>query len=208
MSSLINIKVKDASHSSSWKDVLPANSPSVTSFNPLSSRIKNSSDLSHRGKKLVLSDKESSQFQNHEVIDLTGFSVMNEQANKKLLVGCGEKKRKLLSTEHAPAETMRISTGPSGAKPSEPSNISFKICSVKSEASPSDSRGMQNDAVGPALLHVHGSSHTTKKMGVESINQNDKIIKCNPAHLGDEEAKGSDFLSQVKCNNRTFIFVP
>lgn len=207
MSSLFNIK--EASHSSFWKDVLPANSPSVTSFNSLSSTIKNSNNLLHREKKIVLSDKKSSQCQRHEVVDLTGFSVMDEQPNKGLLVGCAAEKRKLFSTEHAPAKIMRNSFGPSGARPSKSDNPSVKICSVKSETSPSDSRGMQNDIVDSTLLH--SNRHTTQKMGTESVNQNDKIIKCVPAHPGDEEAKGSDFLSQVTCNNRTitlyFLFL-
>ncbi|XP_038900181.1 regulator of telomere elongation helicase 1 homolog isoform X2 [Benincasa hispida] len=194
VSSLINIK--DASHSNYWKDVLPANSPSVTSFNSLSSAIKSSNILSHREKKVVLLDKKSSQYQSREVIDLTGFSGMDEQPNKGLLVGCAAEKRKLFSTEHGPAKVMRNSFGPSGARPSESNGLPFKICSVKSEASPSDSRVVQNDIVYSTLLP--SNCHTKQKMGSESVKQNDKIIKCVPVHPGDEEAKGSDFLSQVR----------
>lgn len=199
MSSLFSIK--EASHSKSWKDVLPANSPSVTSFNSLSSTIKSSNNLSHREKKVILSDKKSSQYQSHEVIDLTDFSVMDEQPNKGLLVGCAAEKRKLSSTEHASAKFMRNSFGSSSASPSESNDLSFKICPVKSEASPSDIRVVQKDIV-PSSSRPN-NSHTTQKMGSESVKQNEKIIKCVPVHPGDEEAKGSDFLSQVTCNKRT-----
>ncbi|KAG6575543.1 Regulator of telomere elongation helicase 1-like protein, partial [Cucurbita argyrosperma subsp. sororia] len=188
-----SLNIKDASYSSCWKDVLPANSPSVTSFNSLSSKIKSSNNLSHRGKKLVLSDKKSSQYQSHEVVDLTGVSVVKKQPDKRLLVA---EKRKLFSTEQASAKIMKNSFGPSGARPSESKNLPFKICSVKSEVSTSDTRGVQNDIVDSTLLHRN--SHTTQKMGTESDNRNDKIIKCVPVHAGDEEAKGSDFLSQVR----------
>ncbi|TYK04039.1 regulator of telomere elongation helicase 1 isoform X1 [Cucumis melo var. makuwa] len=194
VSSLFSIK--EASHSKSWKDVLPANSPSVTSFNSLSSTIKSSNNLSHREKKVILSDKKSSQYQSHEVIDLTDFSVMDEQPNKGLLVGCAAEKRKLSSTEHASAKFMRNSFGSSGASPSESNDLSFKICPVKSEASPSDIRVVQKDIV-PSSSRPN-NSHTTQKMGSESVKQNEKIIKCVPVHPGDEEAKGSDFLSQVR----------
>uniref|UniRef100_A0A9I9DVI0 Regulator of telomere elongation helicase 1 homolog n=1 Tax=Cucumis melo TaxID=3656 RepID=A0A9I9DVI0_CUCME len=194
MSSLFSIK--EASHSKSWKDVLPANSPSVTSFNSLSSTIKSSNNLSHREKKVILSDKKSSQYQSHEVIDLTDFSVMDEQPNKGLLVGCAAEKRKLSSPEHASAKFMRNSFGSSGASPSESNDLSFKICPVKSEASPSDIRVVQKDIV-PSSSRPN-NSHTTQKMGSESVKQNEKIIKCVPVHPGDEEAKGSDFLSQVR----------
>lgn len=206
MSSLFNIK-DDASISRYWKDVLPANSPSVTSFNSLSNTIKSSNNLSHREDKVVLSDNKSSQNQSHEVIDLTGFPVTVEQPNKGLLVGCSVEKRKLFISGQAPAKFMRNSCGPSGARPSESNKLSFRIGSVKSEASeasPSDSRGMQNDVVDSTLLH--SNSHTTQRIGTESVNQNAKIVKCVPAHSGNEEAKGSDYLSQVTTKNITLIF--
>ncbi|KGN45355.1 regulator of telomere elongation helicase 1 homolog isoform X1 [Cucumis sativus] len=194
LSSLFSIK--EASHSNSWKDVLPANSPSVTSFNSLSSTVKSSNNLSHREKKVVLSDKKSSQYQSHEVVDLTDFSVMDEHPKKGLLVGCAAEKRKLFSTEHAPANFTRNSLGSSGSIPTESNDLSFKICSVKSEASPSDSRVVQKDIVHSSL--PPSKSPTTQKMGSESVKQNEKIVKCVTVQPGDEEAKGSDFLSQVR----------
>lgn len=126
---------------------------------------------------------------------------MDEHPKKGLLVGCAAEKRKLFSTEHAPANFTRNSLGSSGSIPTESNDLSFKICSVKSEASPSDSRVVQKDIVHSSL--PPSKSPTTQKMGSESVKQNEKIVKCVTVQPGDEEAKGSDFLSQVTYNNRT-----
>ncbi|GMY34229.1 regulator of telomere elongation helicase 1 homolog isoform X1 [Fagus crenata] len=191
------LDTKRGNSSSQVGEVLPANRSSLTPFKSQSLILKRSSDLICNENKLLMPGRKNMQHQDHEIIDLTGYSILDEKPSKELLAPCSARKRKLLGIENVAMQQIEVShEHSSGAKKFE-INGPLSINSIKLENSQiSDGISTQNAQVGSALLHKDDG--TTQKREVQFLRQKNKGVQSSPAPSGNEESRGSDFLIQVK----------
>uniref|UniRef100_A0A2N9I226 ATP-dependent helicase C-terminal domain-containing protein n=1 Tax=Fagus sylvatica TaxID=28930 RepID=A0A2N9I226_FAGSY len=191
------LDTKRGNSSSQVGEVLPANRSSLTPFKSQSLILKRSSDLICNENKLLMPGRKNMQHQDHEIIDLTGYSILDEKPSKELLAPCSARKRKLLGIENVAMQQIEVShEHSSGAKKFE-INGPLSINSIKLENSQiSDGISTQNAQVGSALLHKDDG--TTQKREVQFLRQKNKGVQSSPAPTGNEESRGSDFLIQVK----------
>lgn len=166
--------------SSRVKEFLPVNRSSLTLSKDQSLILKCSRDTICNAKSLLMPAKKSMQNQARETIDLTGYSLSDEQPSKELLAPCHARKRKLLSTENVD---------------------SFSINSVHLDNSPiSNSISSQHAQVATALLHRDNG--TAQRREVEFLTQKNKDVQSVTVPGGNEENRGSDFLIQVNFYNK------
>jgi regulator of telomere elongation helicase 1 len=178
-------------------EVLPANRSSLTPFKSQSLILKRSSDLICNEKKLLMPGRKNMQHQDHEIIDLTGYSILDAKPSKELIAPCSARKRKLLSIENVAMQQIEVSHEHSSGANKFEINGPLSINSIKLENSQiSDGISTQNAQVGSALLHKDDG--TTQKREVQFLRQKNKGVQSSPAPTGNEESRGSDFLIQVK----------
>nr|POE67248.1 hypothetical protein CFP56_68241 [Quercus suber] len=108
------------------------------------------------------------QHQDHEITDMTGYSILNEKPSKeKLIAPCSSRKRKLLNIENAAMQQIEVSHDQSfGAKKFE-------------TTAPLD-------------------QGTSQEKQAQFFRQKNKGVQSNPVPSGNEESRGSAFLIQVK----------
>ena len=77
--------------------------------------------------------RKNMQHQDHEITDMTGYSILNEKPSiEKLIAPCSARKRKLLNIENAAMQQIEVSHDQSfGAKKS----YRFYSCFAKMEVS-------------------------------------------------------------------------
>jgi regulator of telomere elongation helicase 1 len=199
LSSILDIKRGNAS--GQVGEVLPANRSSLTPFKNQSLVLKHLSDPIGNVKKLLMPGRKNLQYQDPEIIDLTGYSVLDEQLSKEeLMAPCSARKRKLLSAENVAMQKIEVShERSSDGKKFEINGTSFSINPVKLESSQiSDTISAQNAQVSSALLHKDDG--TSQKREVDFLRQKNKGSDSIPVLSGNEETRGSNFLIQVKCS--------
>lgn len=195
LSSLHEVKKRNTSSHSG--EILPANLSSLSPYKAIqASKLKNSSDLIQFEKKLLLPGRESVQYRDHEFIDLTGNSSLDEKPRKEELIApCSTKKRKVLSTEPDQKQCIKnISDIASDAESSQPSgfiSIIGKVKHEKSQISYSRNRIIAQDS---APCKVDG---TTYRREAEIRSEKSKVVHSSTPPCGGEETKGSAFLIQV-----------
>ncbi|GLT52921.1 hypothetical protein SLA2020_262300 [Shorea laevis] len=197
LSSILDIKRGNAS--GQVGEVLPANRSSLTPFKNQSLVLKHLSDPIGNVKKLLMPGRKNLQYQDPEIIDLTGYSVLDEQLSKEELIApCSARKRKLLSAENVAMQKIEVShERSSDGKKFEINGPSFSINPVKLESSQiSDTISAQNAQVSSALLHKDDG--TSQKREVDFLRQKNKGSDSIPVLSGNEETRGSNFLIQVK----------
>ncbi|KAG6733763.1 hypothetical protein I3842_01G240500 [Carya illinoinensis] len=185
--------------SSRVKEFLPANRSSLTLSKNQSLISKCSRDTICNEKNLPMPARKNMQNQAHEVIDLTGYSILDEQPSKEeLLVPFHARKRKLVSMENVATQQIEVfHEHLSRAKKFETNGASSGINSVRLENSPiSNSISSQHAQVGTALLHKDNG--TPQRSEVEFLRQKNKDVQSINVPSGNEENRGSDFLIQVK----------
>ncbi|KAM5579000.1 regulator of telomere elongation helicase 1 [Rosa sericea] len=165
-------------------EIVPANRSSVTCCKDQSVSWKCSNNLLGNEKKLLSLKRESMQYQDRKVIDLTDESILNEKRSEELITPCSAKKSKV-SAEHDAAQHINNSIEHSSlTKDFESHGLLSTISSMRSESShrskSSDRETTQNAQAGSKLLHK------------------DNSVTSSPVPSGDEEMRGSQFLVQVK----------
>lgn len=200
LSSILNIKRGNAS--GQVGEVLPANRSSLTPFKNQSLVLKHLNDPIGNVKKLLMPGRKNMQYQDPEIIDLTGYSLLDEQLSKdeELIAPCCARKRKLLSTENGAMQKIEVShEHSSDGKTFEINGPSFCINPAKPESSQTSGTIIaQNAQVGSALLHKEDG--TSQKREVDFLRQKNKGFDSIPVLSGNEETRGSNFLIQVKCS--------
>ena len=118
MSPIRDTKRGNSSTSSQLGEVLPANRSSLSPFKSQSLILKCPSDLISNKKKNLMPGRKNMQHQDHEITDMTGYSILNEKPSKeKLIAPCSARKRKLLNTENTAMQQIEVSHDQSlGAK--------------------------------------------------------------------------------------------
>lgn len=180
------------SNSSSHLEVLPANRSSLSPFQ--ASNLKGSSDLVHYEKKMLHFGRKITQLQNHEVIDLSGNSLLDKKPRKEEAIApCSIKKRKLLNTE-LDACISNVTEIACGAESSELSYPLYRTCLGKHEKPQiSDSRSRLSAEVSALPCKVDG---TLQRGDGEFLSQKSEADQSSVSV--DEKTKGSSFLIQVK----------
>ncbi|KAL5824826.1 hypothetical protein ACOSQ3_020889 [Xanthoceras sorbifolium] len=197
LSSLIEVKRGNVSSHSGV--VLPANRASLSPNKAIQAfKLKGAIDLLHYEKKLLPSVRKNKQFQNHEVIDLTNNSLVDQKHRKEeSIVPCSSKKRKVLNVEHDATQHTKIAPDIASAVERSQLNDPFSNTSlVKNEKLHiSDSKNKQNAQVS-ALLCKDGGA--ILRRNAEFISQKSEAVSSSTPPCGDEETKGSAFLIQVQ----------
>lgn len=141
----------------------------------------------HFGRKIT-------QLQNHEVIDLSGNSLLDKKPRKEEAIApCSIKKRKLLNTE-LDACISNVTEIACGAESSELSYPLYRTCLGKHEKPQiSDSRSRLSAEVSALPCKVDG---TLQRGDGEFLSQKSEADQSSVS--GDEKTKGSSFLIQVK----------
>ena len=118
LSPIRDTKRGSSSTSSQLGEVLPANRSSLSPFKSQSLILKCPSDLISNEKKILMPGRKNMQHQDHEITDMTGYSILNEKPSKeKLIAPCSARKRKLLNIENAARQQIEVSHDQSfGAK--------------------------------------------------------------------------------------------
>ena len=200
LSSILDIKRGNAS--GQVGEVLPANRSSLTPFKNQSLVLKHLNDPTGNVKKMLMPGRKNMQYQDPEIIDLTGYSLLDEQLSKdeELIAPCSARKRKLLSTENVAMQKNEVShEHSSDGKTLEINGPSFSINPAKLESSQiSGTIIAQNAQVGSALLNKEDG--TSQKREVDFLRQKNKSFDSIPVLSGNEETRGSNFLIQVKCS--------
>ncbi|XP_059458900.1 regulator of telomere elongation helicase 1 homolog [Corylus avellana] len=198
LSSILDIKRGNAS--GQVGEVLPANRSSLTPFKNQSFVLKHLNDPIGNVKKLLMPGRKNMQYQDPEIIDLTGYSLLDEQLSKdeELIAPCSARKRKLLSTENVAMQKIEVShEHSSDRKTFEINGPSFCINPAKPESSQTSGTIIaQNAQVGSPLLHKEDG--TSQKREVDFLRQKNKGFDSIPVLSGNEETRGSNFLIQVK----------
>ncbi|XP_062156859.1 regulator of telomere elongation helicase 1 homolog isoform X3 [Alnus glutinosa] len=196
LSSILDIKRGNAS--GQVGEVLPANRSSLTPFKNQSLVLKHLSDPIGNVKKLLMPGRKNMQYQDPEIIDLTGYSVLDELGKEELIAPCSARKRKLLSAENVAMQKIEVShEHSSDGKKFEINSPSFSINPVKLKSSQtSGTISAQNAQVGSAFLHKDDG--TSQKREVDFLRRKNKGFDSIPVLSENEETRGSNFLIQVK----------
>ncbi|KAM3747686.1 hypothetical protein ACB098_05G053700 [Castanea mollissima] len=198
LSSIRNTKRGNSSTSSQLGEVLPANRSSLSPFKSQSLILKRPGDLIGNEIKILMPGRKNMQHQDHEITDMTGYSILNEKPSKeKLIEPCSARKRKLLNIENAVMQQIEVSHDQSfGAKKFETTGP-LGINSVNLEnLQNSDGISTQNTQVGSSVLHK--DQGTSQEKQAQLFRQKNKGVQSNPVPSGNEESRGSAFLIQVK----------
>lgn len=192
------LDVKRSNSSSHLREVLPANRSSLSPYKAIqASKLNSSSDLIKYEKKLALPGRKSLQYhQGHEFIDLVGNSSLDEKPRKEeLIAACSAKKRKVLSTEPDIMQSTKNGSDTASNSEGSQSNNSFPVSSLVKLEKPQlpDSRS-RITAQGSAACKVDG---TIQRRDTEIESEKCKGIHSNSLSSGNEETKGSVFLTQV-----------
>ncbi|XP_002528200.3 regulator of telomere elongation helicase 1 homolog isoform X1 [Ricinus communis] len=168
------LKVRGGKESKQLQEVLPANRSSLTTFKENHDfKPKFSSGLIHKEKILLISGRKDIQCENHEIIDLTEKSILDEMPSREnLLVPYSAKKRRGLNSKH---------------------DIMGQIANSQEHASSSK---RQNAQVVSAL--PSNDRGITRKVDTELLTQKSKGVQTTLVPCSDEEKRGSAFLIQVK----------
>ena len=162
LSPIRDTKRGSSSTSSQLGEVLPANRSSLSPFKSQSLILKCPSNLISNKKKILMPGRKNMQHQDHEITNMTGYSILNEKPSKeKLIAPCSARKRKLLNIENAARQQIEVSHDQSfGAKKFETTGP-LGINSVNLEnLQNSDGISTQNTQVGSSILHKdQGTSH-------------------------------------------------
>ena len=153
-----------SSTSTQLGEVLPANRSSLSPFKSQSLILKCPSDLISNEKKILMLGRKNMQQQDHEITDMTGYSILNEKPSKeKLIAPCSARKRKLLNIENAARQQIEVSHDQSfGAKKFETTGP-LGINSVNLEnLQNSDGISTQNTQVGSSILHKDDAGDARK----------------------------------------------
>ncbi|XP_075664293.1 regulator of telomere elongation helicase 1 homolog [Castanea sativa] len=198
LSPIRNTKRGNSSTSSQLGEVLPANRSSLSPFKSQSLILKRPGDLIGNETKILMPGRKNMQHQDHEITDMTGYSILNEKPSKeKLIEPCSARKRKLLNIENAVMQQIEVSHDQSfGAKKFETTGP-LGINSVNLEnLQNSDGISTQNTQVGSSVLHK--DQGTSQEKQAQLFRQKNKGVQSNPVPSGNEESRGSAFLIQVK----------
>ncbi|KAK7837842.1 regulator of telomere elongation helicase 1 like protein [Quercus suber] len=170
----------------------------LSPFKSQSLILKCQSDLISNEKKILMPGRKNMQCQDHEITDMTGYSILNEKPSKeKIREPCSARKRKLLNIENAAMQQIEVSHDQSfGAKKFETTGP-LGINSVNLEnLQNSDGISTQNTQVGSSVLHK--DQGTSQEKQAQFFRQKNKGVQSNPVPSGNEESRGSAFLIQVK----------
>ncbi|XVF25008.1 hypothetical protein REPUB_Repub13aG0177200 [Reevesia pubescens] len=165
------LEVKSSNNSSQLEDILPAN---LSCFTPCMDmkKLNRSSELMINKKKLSITGRGKMQYQNHDVIDLSGdVSLDRQQSKEKQLVTCSIKKRKVLLIEH---DTL--------------------LHDKTSDHYASDAQRNVLNAKAHLLHKDDGAAEVDAKF----LNQKSESVHLSAEPRGAKETKGSAFLVQVK----------
>ncbi|XVE52106.1 hypothetical protein DITRI_Ditri02bG0095600 [Diplodiscus trichospermus] len=187
------LEVKSSNDSSQLGAILPAN---LSCFTPCMDmkKLKRSSDLMVNEKRLSNTGRGKMQYQNHDVIDLTGDLLSNrQQIKEKQLAPCSMKKRKVLLKESDTLLDKSSNDYASDAQRSGPSNLPFIVSSVKHENLQIDARSVLN-----AKDHLLHKDDGAAEVDAKFLNQKSEDVQLSTKPRGAEETKGSAFLIQVK----------
>ncbi|KAF3450771.1 hypothetical protein FNV43_RR06860 [Rhamnella rubrinervis] len=164
------------------REVIPANRSSLTSFKDKSVELKYASELLINEKKLLVSERKATQFQNCGMSDLPGNSTLDEKQSKQFITPCFTKKRRLRT--ELEIEQLDENYELSGLiAPINPMGCKNLLGSNDGSA--------QSSQVAVALLPK--DSRTIIKRDVEILDKKDKVVQS-----ANEETRGSDFLIQVE----------
>lgn len=169
------------------REVLPANRSSLTSYKDKSVKLKFGSELLINEKKLLVSERKATQFQNCGISDLPGNSTLDEEPSNQLITPCFTKKRRVHTDleieqhdENYELSGLTASINPMGCENLQGSNnVSAQSSQVAVALLPKDSR-------------------TIKKRDVEILDQKDKAVQSGIVLSANEETRGSEFLTQVR----------
>lgn len=201
LSSLLEAKSSDKS--SQLEDILPANLSCFTPCMDLK-KLKRSSNLMVKEKTSSIAGRAKIQYQNCNVIDLTGDPLLDKQQSKEqLLDPCSMKKRKVLLIERGALQHDKSSNDyASDTQRSGSRDLPFKVSSVKHEnLQVSDHRSMLKTEV-----HLQHKDDGAAEVDAKVMNQKNKGVRLSAEPCGAEERKGSAFLIQVKCIFFFFFF--
>lgn len=169
------------------REVLPANRSSLTSYKDKSVMLKYASELLVNEKKLLVSERKATQFQNCGISDFPGNSTLDEEPSNQLITPCFAKKRRLRTEleieqhdENYELRGLTASINPMGCENLLGSN----------------SGSAQSSRVGVSLLPK--DSRTIKKRDVEILDQKDMVVQSGFVLSANEETRGSEFLIQVR----------
>ena len=207
LSPIRDTKRGNSSTSSQLGEVLPANRSSLSPFKSQSLILKRPSDLISNEKKILMPGRKNIQHQDHEITDMTGYSILNEKPSKeKIIEPCSARKRKLLNIENVVMQQIEVSQDQSfGAKKFETTGP-LGINSVNLEnLQHSDGISTQNTQVGSSVPHK--DQGTSQEKQAQFFRQKNKGVQSNPVPSGNEESRGSTFLIQVKCFDNMWLFV-
>lgn len=185
------------------REVLPANRSSLTSRKDKSVKLSYASELIFNEKKLLVSGRKATQFQDRGITDLSGNSPLDEEPRNQLIAPCFAKKRRL----HTELETLHhdesFNEHLSIAKDCELNGSTASHNYMECENSQGSNNGSAQ--VG-AALHRKGS-WTIEKRDIENLDQKDKVVQSGIMHSADDESRGSEFLCQVRSFSITYTLI-
>ncbi|KAK8294061.1 hypothetical protein V6Z12_D06G229900 [Gossypium hirsutum] len=184
LSSLLD--VKSSNNLSHLRDIPPANLSCFTPCMDLK-KLKRSNGPMSKEKKLLITGRGKMQYQNHDVIGLTGHLPSDKQQSKEQQL-CSMKKRKALLIEHDKSSNFNASD----PQRSVPRDLPFTVSSVKHN-NLSDTTNMLN-----ANIHLLHKDDGGAEVDAKFLNHKKNYVCGSAEQLGAEETKGSAFLIQVK----------
>lgn len=185
------------------RDVLPANRSSLTSPKDKSVKLNYASELIFNEKKLLVSGRKATQFQDCGISDLSGNSPLDEEPRSQLIAPCFAKKRRLRTELETLHHDESFNEHLSIAKDCQLNESTASNNYMECENSQGSNNGSAQ--VG-AALHRKGS-WTIEKRDIENLDQKDKVVQSGIMHSADDEYRGSEFLSQVRSFSIMYTFI-